>query len=595
MRTFLALLALLLATAAQAQQRQPANLSTLPQSSPQEFDLLDNQGRWMPFGVGQNGAFSPYGGAGSDLRSFGCVADGVTDQGACVNRAIANAPGCVIVPDTQLGFRIATTVVVTGCLKGQHVATMNTNPNFTYPGASWLKCDVGPNGICVDLGSPNALTQAPQIENVTIGGVAGTPPSGSIGLRVPGGYNLRGKGVAVINFDNCVLVGPGASIAPISVNFFDLTLGRCQSHYFTIDGVPEVKVNGGRFGLNGSGEFNALDFVYFTKTGTLGAGGGPNTVQFDHIQFNPGSAGSGVQCAIRWGGWTGSGGTPGLYWFTNDYFEWHTDHGGTQGIFCSDSTVPTISQLFVVNSVTSNSGTTTPIFSLDPATTPIQWWLSHDLLGGSGATLHTGHPGSQVNGQIHLDNNTFGGGTSIIADDNKSEVFSTGNHYGVLTISGPFGHLSMIGDEWASGYTDTATGNITATATFGQTFTPHLRFNSVEPADIAYGARSGAWSRNAKGGFDVSVSITLTNKGTANAGDLASIAGWPLACASGLEGAPMQSATGFTGLTGAPQAFMSGTAAGISQSTATGIAQIPYSSFTNTTSFSITLRCGKAT
>jgi hypothetical protein len=86
----LAFLALLLATAAQAQQRQPANVSTLPQSSPQEFDLLDKTGAWVPFGTAAGGAFSGLG-REINLASFGAKCDGAADDTAAIQAWLAKA------------------------------------------------------------------------------------------------------------------------------------------------------------------------------------------------------------------------------------------------------------------------------------------------------------------------------------------------------------------------------------------------------------------------------------------------------------------------------------------------------------------------
>ena len=590
----LALLALLLATAAQAQQRQPANVSTLPQSTPQEFDLLDNQGNWMPFGTASGGVFTGFGGAGIDVRAFGCVADGVTDQTACINNALAKAPGCVIIPDTPNGFLVTSTIVVRTCLKGQHVSTANTYPNFVYPGASAILCNVGVNGVCIDGATANVLNETPQIENLTISGVAGTPPAGSVGLRFRGGYNTRVKGVAVVNFDNCVVVGPAPGIAPISIKFWDLNLGRCQSHYFTIDGTPEVWVDSGRWGFNGGGEFNALDFVYFTNSSPSGAQG-PNSSVFRNLQMNPGSGGSGVQCAVRWGGYAAQPSAPGIIWFTDDYFEWHTDHSpGPTGIFCSDATIATIANLHVVHSTTSTGSTTTPIFMLNAATTPSQWWFNGNNFGGVASTLHTGSPGPSIASNLHFTDNIIPSLT-LVSDGSGAAAFLTSNNFGALSISGAWTFLGMNGNSWGTAYTDTATGNIESTAVFPVSFTPALKFAGVEPAGIAYTTRAGSWTRNPLGGFDVSINITLSNKGSGPApADVATVAGWPPSCSSGLGTAPLGHTANFTGLTGALYGWMSGSALGLGQYTATGSAQLPYSVFTNTTSFDVKVTCGRA-
>ena len=106
MRAFLALFALLLATAAQAQQRQPANVSTLPATSPQEFDLLDNTGTWVSFGAVDSSthAFIPVGGGG--LPSPLPIANGGTGTG------------------TPSGVIAGSNVTVTGAFPNQTVSAI---------------------------------------------------------------------------------------------------------------------------------------------------------------------------------------------------------------------------------------------------------------------------------------------------------------------------------------------------------------------------------------------------------------------------------------------------------------------------------------
>ena len=58
-RAGLVLAALLGSTVlAGAQTRQPAQITTLPATTPQEFDLLDKSGHWVPFGTSNAGVFS---------------------------------------------------------------------------------------------------------------------------------------------------------------------------------------------------------------------------------------------------------------------------------------------------------------------------------------------------------------------------------------------------------------------------------------------------------------------------------------------------------------------------------------------------------
>ena len=113
MRPLLAFLALLLAAAAQAQQRQPANVSTLPQSTPQEFDLLDNQGRWMPFGTASGGVFQ-----GTGYRIFGVDPTGAQDATAAINAALTSSSTCWFLPKGTYKITDALIGGLSGCLRG---------------------------------------------------------------------------------------------------------------------------------------------------------------------------------------------------------------------------------------------------------------------------------------------------------------------------------------------------------------------------------------------------------------------------------------------------------------------------------------------
>ena len=41
-----------------AQQRQPAQITTLPTTAPQEFDILDSTGQWARMGTAANGVLN---------------------------------------------------------------------------------------------------------------------------------------------------------------------------------------------------------------------------------------------------------------------------------------------------------------------------------------------------------------------------------------------------------------------------------------------------------------------------------------------------------------------------------------------------------
>jgi hypothetical protein len=399
--------------------------------------------------------------SGADVRAWGAVADGVTDAGPAINTALANYHGTLILPATDSGFYINTTVLVTHTLVGTSMRPINNmGSGNTYPQQSWLLCSRTVNP-CVQANNSGALSTGAQLENIIIAGASGAPNSGVVGLQFAGGYQTNTRNVHVVNFDWCVEWGPEGSVGGLGSTNYNLNVGACQTHYFVIDGWPEIRNIGGRAGLNGSGDYGASsDFVYITHTTTTGSGGGPNTIMFDDYHFNPGGSG-GVACAINFGGWTGSGGGQNEYRFTNDHFEWHTYTGvATQGIFCSDSTVPQISQLFVSNMAGSTGGLTVPGFSLNSLTSLNQVFFENNVLPCSSITLSP-TPASGVSfNSVHFSNNNGCSSASFTANGLGNTFYSNGNQWGGLTLAGNYSSLNVHDNATSFSNTSTGTQNV---------------------------------------------------------------------------------------------------------------------------------------
>ncbi len=524
-----------------------------------------------------------------DARAMGCAADGATDAGACINALLTAYPGCVSIPPTTLGFYVTTPIVVKRCLIGSAFDPINPGTTtVAFPGMSWLKCNVGSNA-CVTAGVTASLGHAPIVENLILAG-QGTPASGGMGFQVVGDYNTQTRNLYAYNFDTCYEYGPGSTAAPISVFNYNSYLAACQTHYVVIDGSPEIRFIGGRWGANGTGDYaTAKDFVYQTLTTTVGVGGGPNTVLIEDVQMNPGSGG-GVACAFRWGGYTGSGGVQGETRLTNLHVEWHSYSGSaTQGVFCSDSTVPTIADLFVDSMLTATSGLTVPLFALDPATTPSQWFFAHNQFGCSGVTLNTGAPSSSGASNLHFDHNDFCGSVSFTAGNSNATLFATGNSDGALTLAGQWAALS-IADSF-TGLSDSATGHVAMGQVNPESSTPSLKFGGANTG-ITTSTDTGGFARTTEGGYIGYAAITLTSKGTATGA--ATITGAIKYCASGAMGAAVQVASGFTGLTGVLQAVIDASTTNqidLVQSGSSGVSAVTDANFTNMTSLQVSVEC----
>lgn len=594
MRLLLALLALLLATAAQAQQRQPANVSTLPQSSPQEFDLLDNQGRWMPFGTASGGVFTGFGGAGIDVRAFGCVADGVTDQTACINNALANAPDCVLIPATQNGFYAAGTITVSGCLRGTLWAPNNNALGFS--GSSLIKCNNQAAQNCIAV--RNSDKYATQIENLTITGSGATPVAGSTGLQWAGGFNLIMTNVMIDNFDTCSKFGPSTALGPLALRSINTVLSRCQKHYVVNDGVPELYFLGGRWGGGGGTDYNSADdFYYATQTTGGGAGGGPNTLVIDSVQINPGN--KTVGCAFRWGNFQAS---PTGVWGGNRIVNSHVEvlagsnytGSATRGFFCIDNTVPVFPEIKLIGDNFLEDGSKSmPFFNVDPAVT----WGN-----GAGLTI-VGNQVQTAPFTLNISNNAFFFGP-FIADNwfynpltmtagstNANAHLTNNTFFQGWSITGQWTNLNLTGNFGT--LTDTATGNVYMSSDPGRAWTPTISFGNAS-VGVTYSQQNGTIQRTPNGGFTAQASIVLTAKGTSTG--LARIAGLPYTCASLASGSVPVTLANMTGLTGAVQVTAAAGANNVfvSQSTATGQSTLTDTSFTNTTQLGVTINCGKA-
>ena len=253
--TLLTLLACV-ASPALAQQRQPANVSTLPQSSPQEFDLLDNTGKWMPLGTASGGAFTAFGGAGVDIRAFGAKCDGATDDkpaiDAAVNAVQTAGGGVVFIPPSMGGCRDTGTLAI-------------TQSNVSVQGQQF-----GGSQILFDNGSANSIN---------VGTGRGNPAVYYIALRDLYINHLASKAAGTaLSFQSV----SQAALTNIVVNnawngaLFDQT-NSIKLDYVSINSVPDSGGNGINFVTAGNDPTirsdvlalsNVLVNMHATKPGT---------------------------------------------------------------------------------------------------------------------------------------------------------------------------------------------------------------------------------------------------------------------------------------------------------------------------------------
>jgi hypothetical protein len=154
MRAVVAIIFALLSSSALAQSRQPAQITTLPTTSPQEFDLLDKTGKWMPFGTASGGVFSPMWPDYLDARATGAKCDRVTDDTAAINTALASGAANV---------RVAGGCLINGVVSIPQLVTLSGAHKWaggSVAGYDWLPtADVllGPSGNIVSGGKGAAI------------------------------------------------------------------------------------------------------------------------------------------------------------------------------------------------------------------------------------------------------------------------------------------------------------------------------------------------------------------------------------------------------------------------------------------------------
>jgi len=527
---------------------------------------------------------------GADIRAWGCFADGSTDIASCVTNAAANYSGRIVIPATTSGFYVgsSSTITLTKNVSGEAFTAINNLAGGNiYPGTSWIKCAVPRSTTCVVFGASGT---SPNGENLVIAG-AGTASATDIGLQVIDGQSVTLRNIFSINFGSCLKLGPESATGGLGAKFYNINLGGCKKFFIENDGWPEAYFHGGRIGVNGTGEPTDTEaYVYQTRTGALGAGGGPNTMTFDSVQFNTGVGG--VGCAFKWGGYTGSGGTSSnVLKVANSHVEWHTYTGASlSGIFCSDATLPLLNTVQVSNTDFSVSGAA-PAFNLKALTAVQKFYLSNSNVDCAATTLAPTPASGFAMQDVHFANSTFFCNMTITASGAGSTFQSVGTKYGALTITGPWAQFASAGDYFSSISAGTATGQVSIDNPKTESWTPTLNFGGATTG-ITQSVQAGLWQRTAGGGTSAYFLITLSSKGTATGA--ATITGFPVTCGSSFAASPLTTASNLAGLTSTAFAKTNGTSSILSlqQMGAAGSANLTEANFTNTSTIAGTVTCG---
>jgi hypothetical protein len=161
-----------------------------------------------------------------------------------------------------------------------------------------------------------------------------------------------------------------------------------------------------------------------------------------------------------------------------------------------------------------------------------------------------------------------------------------------MTIAGAWANLESMGDSIGA-LNDTATGKIAFGGALPQTWSPTLLFGGGVTG-ITYSVRVGTYQRTADGGYQAYFDIVLTSKGSSSGA--ATISGIPYQCDTA-SSSSLSYVVAMTGLTGAASINLPGGTPSPSldlyQWSATGVASLNETQFTNTTTLVGEVRCAK--
>lgn len=553
--------------------------------------------------------------------AYGAKCDGSTDDTAALQSALnaATALGGQVAWPSQTcysatGVTAAAPLTIQGVSFGAHVPVTG----------SVLEC---PNSIgsCLKVTGGSGNLQPVTIDNLTVYGLGTTPAGNSKGIWQSQGAMVSWHNVASVNWDTCIEFQSSSS-AGIRFVGQSVYTGACQTHAWVSDGWPEMFVNGGAGDVAGSNSaaFTAQnDFIYGTNTSCTTGGCGPNTIGFQNYNF---ITNGGVSCFMNIGGISGSaGGIIGEFRFTDDHVEFHDAASAPQGLFCTDSSVPLLQDLYVTNMVTSTfqtggaSGAFMPLFHLNSNTAVKEVHFSN---GSFDNCFYTSSPNmalldpTPVSGSavmdVHFDHNDLCGGLSVTSNGVGTNTFySSGNASGPRLIAGAWSDLESFGDNETSPLTDTATGNVAIGKAIPVTFTPALEFcnnlnASCSSTGITYSTDTGSYTRTADGGFTINFDIVLAGN-TAGSGASSAIGNLPsgLACAAQYIGnASVPFASGFASASIVPPVTAyfnpnttpSQITLGQGSTTATTAGQaIPYSAWVTNTTIIGSIHCAHTT
>ena len=393
-------------------------------------------------------------GAYLDARDFGIVCDGVTDQGAQLNAAIASTPP-------------GTTIYIPASIYTSQTIRLANGRKLAMPVQALQRPSGGPTlmaGTCAIIGanalSPVVLVQDSDggLDNVCITR-NGTPLSGSIGLQCFGQDHVFWQ-VRSYNHARCIQVGAPQS-APVNGQYFGICLAfdhcmtwNCTENFVYLLNAPETSFYDCRWGMVGATDpAGAISYVTFDGDNNTTTGAGTtNTVNFLRCQFN---SGGGVQYGLRFYNYASPDGGINL---TNCY------SGGAASAFLYVD--PGCQSVFDVKII---GCTISPLSSTETFLSDTGHRLTHLKIIGNRIAGGVAQPAAafSLSGiPAQVIGNSFGGPFTAQLDAMTGGCF-IGNTINTLSVTGAFtGNFVFSGNTYTH-ITQTATGPLNYLETYG--------------------------------------------------------------------------------------------------------------------------------
>jgi hypothetical protein len=382
---------------------------------------------------------------GVQLAWFGAFGGGQVDESTQIQAALNSGFSPVFgVPDAT--YRVSFTVVVPYGVTLDGGSMIPGNP----AGGTRIVGDAAVSPVLrVGAGGSNGTAQVRQI-TVTR---AGTSPSTStIGIEILDGQYLTFENVRSDNHGvPWKAISHPASGLGLGLLCTDCYSSRATDAHAVNDSWAEWTWLGGRFGLNGTGDYDCNAFVRL-QGGVASTAGGPNTVTFTSVVF---AQGGGTGPAYFWQLVNlGAGGTPNIDAVGFNITDCHIETVRT-AIFKSDSTWDSFSRFTMMGSKVNCP--TVPMWALDVATQPDIWNLVGNTLYVSTFNLA---PTLAIN-SVSISGGFVSGTMSLTGVLGSTMAISGLGHGGNFTLAGTWGTFSSVGEYFTTGsFTNSASGAI---------------------------------------------------------------------------------------------------------------------------------------